>query len=159
RKPLEAALMGARADEARVQATLDKTENDVARYSPLAAKQAVSQQELDNALSAREAARAQLNAAKAAVTEATINLGYTRVVSPISGLVGTTQVKPGNLVGRGAPTLLTTVSQIDPILFRVAVTEADYIRVAKRLPQRVGQESRTGGIELTLADGAIHPQK
>ena len=68
---------------------------------------------------------------KAAVEKATLDLGYTRVTSPINGLVGTTQVKPGNLVGRGENTLLTTISQIDPILFRVGVTEADYLRVAQ----------------------------
>ena len=53
---------------------------------------------------------------------------YTRVTAPISGMVGTTLVKPGNLVGRGQNTLLTTISQIDPMLFRVGVTEADYLR-------------------------------
>jgi membrane fusion protein, multidrug efflux system len=159
RKPLEAALAGARADEARAQATLEKTENDVARYLPLVAKQAVSQQELDNAVSARQAARAQVNAARAAVEEAMLNLGYTRVTSPIAGLAGTTQVKPGNLVGRGAATLLTTVSQIDPMIFRVAVTEAEYMRLVKRVPDRVAHAPRTGGIELTLADGIVHPQK
>ena len=61
--------------------------------------------------------------------KATLDLGYTRVTSPISGLVGTTKVKPGNLVGRGESTLLTTISQIDPMLFSVGVTEADYLRV------------------------------
>ena len=60
--------------------------------------------------------------------KATLDLSYTRIASPINGLIGTTQVKPGNLVGRGESTLLTTISQIDPILFRVAVTEADYLR-------------------------------
>ena len=158
RKPLEAVLMGARADQARAQASFEKAANDVARYTPLVAKQAVSQQELDNAVSLRQAARAQVNAAKAAVDEAILNLGYTRVTAPISGLVGTTQVKPGNLVGRGSPTLLTTISQIDPMIFRVAVTEADYMRLAKRTPARAGKAPRAGGIELTLADGTEHPQ-
>ena len=76
--------------------------------------------------------------------KATLDLGYTRITSPIDGLVGTTQVKPGNLVGRGESTLLTTVSQIDPILFRVAVTEADYLRIIKRDPTRAGQEAQAG---------------
>jgi membrane fusion protein (multidrug efflux system) len=158
RKPLEAALMGAKAEQARSQATLEKTETDVARYTPLAAKQAVSRQELDNALSARQAARAQVNAARAAVEEATLNLGYTRVTAPIAGLIGTTKVKAGNLVGRGEPTLLTTISQIDPMIFRVAVTEADYMRLRKRTADTVAQ-ARRAGIELTLADGTVHPNK
>ena len=158
RQPLEATLMGAKADQARSQATLEKTETDVARYLPLVAKQAVSKQELDNAMSARQAARAQVNAAKAAVDEATINLGYTRVTAPIAGLIGTTKVKAGNLVGRGEPTLLTTISQIDPMIFKVAVTEADYLRLTKRTAETVAQ-ARRAGIELTLADGTVHPKK
>jgi membrane fusion protein (multidrug efflux system) len=158
RKPLEAALMGAKAEQARSQATLEKTETDVARYTPLAAKQAVSRQELDNALSARLAARAQVNAARAAVEEATLSLGYTRVTAPIAGLIGTTKVKAGNLVVRGEPTLLTTISQIDPMIFRVAVSEADYMRLRKRTADTVAQ-ARRAGIELTLADGTVHPNK
>ena len=84
----------------------------------------------------------------------TLDLSYTRVTSPISGLVGTTKVKPGNLVGRGESTLLTTISQIDPVLFKVGVTEADYLRVARQV-QAAGKSSGGSreGIELTLADG------
>jgi membrane fusion protein (multidrug efflux system) len=159
RKPFEAALAGANADQERAKASLAKNENDVARYTPLVAKQAVSQQDLDNARSARDAARAQLDAARAAVEEATLNLGYTRVFSPIDGLIGTTQVKPGNLVGRAAATVLTTVSQIDPMIFRVAITESDYLKIVRERPSRVGQAPVTGGIELTLSDGTVHPEK
>jgi membrane fusion protein (multidrug efflux system) len=158
RRPLEATLAAARAEQATAAARLDKANNDVARYRPLAAKQAVSQQELDNAEAAQDAAESQVEAAKAAVEKASLDLGYTRVYSPIDGLVGTTLVKPGNLVGRGESTLLTTVSAIDPILFRVGVTEADYLRIAKRDPSRIGEAPRAGGIELTLADGSVHPQ-
>src|SRR5262249_30573714 len=86
-----------------------------------------------------------------------LDLGYTRVTSPIAGLVGTTRVKPGNLVGKGEPTLLTVVSQIDPIRFRAGVTEADFLDFAKRYPERVEQAPRATGVELTLADGTKHP--
>ena len=159
RKPFEALQAAAKAEQATAQARLEKANNDVARYTPLVAKQAVSQQELDNALAARDAARSQVDAARAAVDKATLDLGYTRVFSPISGLVGTTQVKPGNLVGRGESTLLTTVSQIDPITFRVGITEADYLRIAKRDPSRIGEAPKAEGIELRLADGSPHPHK
>lgn len=159
RKPFEALQAAAKADQATAQARLEKANNDVARYTPLVAKQAVSQQELDNALAARDAARSQVDAARAAVDKATLDLGYTRVFSPIAGLVGTTQVKPGNLVGRGESTLLTTVSQIDPITFRVGITEADYLRIAKRDPSRIGEAPKAEGIELRLADGSQHPHK
>jgi len=143
-KPLEAALAQAKADLATARARLEKANNDVARYTPLVAKQAVSQQELDNARAAQDAGRSQVEAGNAAVDKATLDLGYTRVFSPINGLVGITQVKPGNLVGRGESTLLTTVSQIDPIIFHVGVSEADYLRVAKRDPSRAGAEPRAG---------------
>jgi membrane fusion protein (multidrug efflux system) len=89
------------------------------------------------------------------VDKATLDLGYTRVTSPIAGLVGTTLVKPGNLVGRGQNTLLTTVSQIDPMLFRVGLTEADYLKIAKR-SSRDGGAPKVTGIELTLTDGTVH---
>jgi membrane fusion protein (multidrug efflux system) len=157
-KPLEAALAQAKADQATAEARLEKASNDVKRYTPLVAKQAVSQQELDNARAAQDAARSQLEAGKAAVDKATLDLSYTRVYSPINGLVGTTQVKPGNFVGRGDATLLTTVSQIDPMIFRVGVTEADYLRIIKRDPSRAGAEPRAAGIALTLADGTEYSQ-
>ena len=155
-KPFEAILAAAKADKATAQAALEKANNDVARYTPLVAKQAVSRQELDNARSLQKAETAQVDAATAAVDKATLDLSYTRVIAPISGLVGTTKVKPGSLVGRGESTLLTTISQIDPILFDVGMTEADYLRLAKRYPERVGQAPRATGIELTLADGTMH---
>lgn len=156
-KPLAAALAQAKAELATAQARLDKSNNDVARYLPLVAKQAVSQKELDDARAMQAAGQSQVEAAKAAVEKATLDLGYVRVLSPIDGLVGTTQVKPGSLVGRGESTLLTTVSQINPIIMRVGVTEADYLRVIKRDPRRTGQEPTAEGIQLTLADGTVHP--
>jgi membrane fusion protein (multidrug efflux system) len=157
RKPLEASVAAARAEQATAEAMLDKANNDVKRYKPLAAKQAVSQQELDNAIAAQDASESRVDAAKAAVDRATLDLGYTRVVSPIDGLVGTTLVKPGNLVGRGESTLLTTVSQINPILFRVGVTEADYLRIVRRGTAQTGDAARAAGIELTLSDGSVYP--
>ncbi len=156
RKPLEAILAAAKADQATNEARLEKASNDVKRYTPLVAKQAVSQQELDNAKADQDAATSQVAAAKAAVEKATLDLSYTRVESPIDGLIGTTLVKPGNLVGRGESTLLTTISQIDPILFRVAATEADYLRYSKRQTPRTGAAPTAGGIQLTLADGSTY---
>lgn len=158
RKPLEAILAAAKADQATAQARLAKAENDVKRYTPLVAKQAVSQRELDDAVAERDAAISQREAARAAAEKASLDLGYTRVTSPINGLIGTTQVKAGNLVGRGESTLLTTVSQIDPALFKVGVTEADYLKVARRDPSRQGGTPRAEGIQLTLSDGSVYKQ-
>jgi membrane fusion protein, multidrug efflux system len=155
---LEANLARAKANEATAQTALEKSTNDVKRYTPLAAKQAVSQRELDDARSEQDAARSQVKAAAAAVERATLDLGYARVTSPIDGLVGPTLVKPGNLVGKAEPTLLTTVSQIDPIRFRVGVTEADYLRFRRRGPAQTSR-ARSEGIQLTLADGTVFPHK
>ena len=155
-KPLETTLARMKGEQATAEAMLEKADNDVKRYTPLVVKQAVSKQELDDALAARDAATAQVAAAKAAVEKAVLDLGYTRVTSPIDGLVGTTQVKPGSLVGRGESTLLTTISRIDPILFNVGVTEADYLRLAKKHPERAGKTPDISDIELTLADTSTH---
>jgi membrane fusion protein (multidrug efflux system) len=156
RKPLEALLAAAKAELATSEARLQKAKNDVARYTPLVAKQAVSKQELDNALASQDAETAQVAAGHAAVEKATLDLSYTKVTSPIDGLVGVTQVKPGNLVGRGESTLLTTISQINPMLFHVAVTEADYLRYTKRQPARTDKGATATGIQLTLADGSTY---
>ena len=160
-KPLQATLANARANLVTAQARLQKTTNDVARLRPLAQEQAVSQQELDNAVSAQDAARAQVDAYKAAADNASIDLSYTRVLSPIDGLAGTTLVKPGNLVGRGESTLLTTVSQVDPILFRAGVSEAEYLRLARLRDERaasgIAPAAASAGFELILADGTVHP--
>ena len=157
RLPLEAVLAEARAQQATTEAGLAKANNDVARYRPLVAKQAVSQRELDDAVAQQDAARAQVEAAKAAVEKATLDLSYTRITAPISGLVGATLVKTGNLVGRGESTLLTTISQIDPALFRIGITEADYLRVARRVLDGGDKAGRQSAIQLTLADGTVYP--
>jgi membrane fusion protein, multidrug efflux system len=158
-KPLEAALANAKANLATAKARLDKATTDVNRLTPLAKQQAVSQQELDNAVSAHDAARAQVDANQAAVDKATLDLGYARITAPLDGLVGTTQVKAGNLVGRGESTLLTTVSQINPILFRAGISEAEYLRIAKRVVATGKAATQGSGIELILADGTVHPHK
>jgi membrane fusion protein (multidrug efflux system) len=156
--PLEAALANAKANLATAQARFEKTNNDVNRLTPLAKQQAVSQQELDNALAFRDAAKAQVDAQKAATDKATLDLGYAHITSPIDGLVGTTEVKAGNLVGRGESTLLTTVSQVDPILFRAGISEAEYLRIAKQIAEAGAPAAGRPRIEiqLLLADGTVH---
>jgi membrane fusion protein (multidrug efflux system) len=155
-QPFEAALAEAKADLATARARLEKTNNDVARLTPLAKEQAVSQQELDNALSAQQAAGAQVAAFDAKLTKAKLDLAYTSITSPTDGLIGTTQKKVGSLIGRGE-TLLNTVSQINPILFRCAIAEAEYLKIARRGTGRALGEKF--GVELILADGTVHPHK
>jgi membrane fusion protein (multidrug efflux system) len=159
-QPFEATLANAKADLATWQARYAKTQNDVKRLEPLASKQAVSQQELDDAVSTREAAQAQVEAQNASVKKAQLDLGYTSVLSPISGLVGTTLVREGALVGRGESTLLTTVSQIDPILFTAGISEAEYLRLARRADElRKQRGGKPVEVDLLLADGSVHPEK
>jgi len=156
-QPFQAALAQAEANLSTAKARLEKTNNDVARYKPLAEQKAVSQQELDNALSAQEAARFQVTAYDAVVAKAKLDLAYTTITSPVEGLIGTTQLKVGSLVGRGENTLLNTISQINPILFRCAIAEAEYLRIARSGSGRsVGKQY---GVELILADGSVHPHK
>ena len=157
-QPFLVAIDQAKANLATAQAGLEKTNNDVARYKPLFEKQAVSKQELDNALSAQEAALAQVDARKAAVAQAQLDLGYTNIASPVDGVIGTTQKKVGSLVGRGE-TVLNTVSQLNPILFRCAIAEAEYLRLARRGADRDKSLEKKFGVELILADGTVFPHK
>lgn len=157
-KPLEAALAQAKANLANNQARLDQATITVNRMKPLAAQQAVSLQELDNALANQNAARAAVDADRAAVDKAVLDLGYTRITSPIDGIVGITEVKAGNLVGANESTLLTTVSNVDPILFRGGISEADYLRLSRDMEARSASRAGEGrGIKLLLADGSVYP--
>lgn len=157
-QPFEAALDEAKANLATARARLDKTKNDVARLTPLAKQQAVSQQELDNALSAQEAAQAQVVANDARVAKAQLDLAYTTITSPVDGLIGTTQKKVGSLISRGE-TLLNTVSQTNPIFFRCAIAEAEYLRLARSGAGRGKTLEKKFGVELILSDGTVFPHK
>ena len=156
-RPLEAAMAQARANLATQQSHLDQASVAAARLKPLAAQQAVSLQELDNADSNETAARAQRDAAKAALDKAALDLSYTRIDAPVDGVVGTTLVMAGNLVGRGESTLLTTVSQVDPIFFRAGINESDYLRFARHFEESGTKPGENAvPIQLLLADGSTH---
>jgi membrane fusion protein, multidrug efflux system len=158
-QPLQAALAQAQANLETARAGLDKTNNDVNRYKPLAEQKAVSQQELDNALSAQQAAQFQVTAYGAQVDKAKLDLAYTTITSPLDGIIGTTQKKVGALVGRGENTLLNTISQVNPILFRCAIAEAEYLRIARLSAVRDRSLEKNFGVELILADGTIFSHK
>ena len=143
-KPFQAAVASARAQVATMQARLGQTETEVARMKPLAEQQAVSRRDYDNAVSARDAA----------LDEAQLDLGYTTIKAPISGLADLTKVKAGNLVGRGESTLLTTISVVDPIYFTSSITEADYLMFAQS-DRQAGKRPAT----LVLADGSVYAEK
>lgn len=157
-RQFQAALDQAQGQLGRAQAALGKSEIDVARYTPLAAEGAVSQQELDNAIQARLGNAAEVESAKAAVEQARLNLEWTRVKSPITGIAAIATAQVGNLVS--PPTLLTSVSQLDPIKVTFPISEVEYLRFAKLIAEREasGGPSQKAGLELILAGGARYPE-
>ena len=133
----------------------------------------ISQQEVDNATAAVADAEAQVHAAEAQLQEASLNLGYTTVHSPISGVAGLALVRVGNLVGQDGPTLLTTVSQLDPVRVNFPLNELDYVRYpdrfahleardlawAKQELTRLDAHPELSGVELILADASVYPHR
>ena len=155
-KPYKAALDRAKGNLATAQAALAKAKNDVARYKPLVEKNAISRQEYETSVSMEEASVAQVEAAKAGVQSAELDLSYTKILSPLDGLAGKTEVKAGALVGRGQSTLLTTLSTIDPIYARFSLSERDYLTIARKYKDGEGAQAV---FEMTLSDGSLHPHK
>ena len=153
----KAALDEALGDLARQRATLRKYQLDVERDTPLAARGAVSRQELDDSVQAARASEAQVQAAEAAVEKARLNLGWTRVYSPIDGLAGIAPVQLGDLVS--PTTVLTTVSQIDPMKVTAPITEREYLRYADQIRQHqeTGSAPDEPELQLILADGSTYP--
>lgn len=162
------------------KAQLGKANQDVSRLKPLAEQQAVPQQDYDNALAMQKAASADVAArtaalettkvnqktsigqaeaavqtARAQIIQAELDVSYCHITSPITGLIGTRQVAPGNLVGKTGPTLLATVSVLNPIRVYLSISEAEYLRLVKR------HKGATGAVplELILADGSSFPYK
>jgi membrane fusion protein (multidrug efflux system) len=142
----------------QAEAQLAKTEKDVARFTPLAADRAISQQELDNALAAKHNALAAVAAARAAVDQSSLNLGWTRVTSPIEGIVGIARAQVGDLVS--TQTVMTTVSTVDPIRVTYGISEREYLRFAQSINRKDYATTERGPeLELVLADGSTFPEK
>jgi membrane fusion protein (multidrug efflux system) len=153
-----AALEQAQGALGQTEAQLAKASKDVERFTPLAAQRAISQQELDNAFSAERNAKAAVDAARAAVDQAALNLGWTKVSSPIAGVAGIAKAQVGDLVS--AQTVMTTVSTVDPIRVTFGISERQYMRMAPGL-NRVNYATTEQGLalELVLDDGTVfaHP--
>lgn len=159
-RPFEATLQQTKGELAQAQAQLTKTGLDVARDTPLAKASAIPQAQLDNDIQANEAAKAMVAAAKAQVEQAELNVGFTKVRSLVRGVAGLAKGQIGDLVG---PTsVLTTVSQVDPIKAYFAISEQDYLKFATRIS--AVSEGRRGWqgqriLELILSDGTAYPRK
>ena len=152
----EAKLLQAKAQLEGAQARLGKAETDERRLKPLAARQAVPQQDYDNAVANLETARAGTSSAKASVVEAELNLSYCTIRSPITGLIGQRLVSPGNLVGKDGATLLDTISSVDPIRVSATISESEYLRLRSLRTERGGFGIP---LDLILADGSVFPHK
>ena len=159
-RPFEALLAQAQGQLAQTQAQLGKTKLDVERDTPLAKESAIPQAQLDNDIQANQAAEAQVNAAQAQVEQATLNLGFTKVRSLIEGIAGISKAQIGDLVG---PTsVLTIVSQVQPIKAYFAISEQEYLKFANRISEvaegkRIPSGRKT--LELILSDGSVYPNK
>ena len=134
-RPFQAALEQAKAKLAQDRAQQGKTELDVKRYTPLAKTQAISQEELDNAIQANLAAEAQVKADEAARDLAQVNLGFTKIISPVDGVAGLRQC-PDRRPAQRVQRLLTTVSTLDPIRVYFQVSEASYLNFWRRYHHR-----------------------
>jgi RND family efflux transporter MFP subunit len=157
-RPFEAVVAQAQAQLAQAQAQLGRTERDVQRDTPLAKERAIPQSQLDNDIQANLAAQAAVKAAQASIDTAQLNLGFTKVRSLIDGVAAIATGQIGDLVG--PTTLLTTVSQVDPIRAYFSLSEREYLGIAEQINH--GSPAKTlwkngGGLRLTLADGSEYP--
>src|SRR4029434_1351994 len=145
---------------AQAEAKLGKTELDVKRYAPLIKDKAISQEEYDDAVQANLEAKAAVVTAKAQVEQAQLNLGFTRIISPIDGIASIANGQIGDLVGP-TPGELTTVSTVDPITVYYNVTEQAYINFTKLFSTESDRYERLRQLEpdLILAYGTVYPRK
>ena len=159
-KPLEAQAAAADADVARARAQLGQAEREVGRLKPLAERRAVGQKEADDAASNAELARAGLKAAEARLAEVKLNLGYTRVNAPITGLSSRANKSEGSLVSAN-DTLLTLVWQVDPIWVPFNVSENDQLLLNRAVAagRLVLPKDNAFDVTVKLTDGSTFPRK
>lgn len=163
-EPYEAKAATAQGVLAEANTQLVKAESDLVRIRPLAEQNAVSQSDLDAANAQRDAALASVDAAKANLESANIELGYTKIFSPVTGVIGKTEVYPGDYVGRGVTNVvLNEVSRIDTILVNFHLPEEKYLEIARFLseidPNAIRERRPSRGLTLILSDGSVYPEQ
>ena len=153
--PYRAALAKADADLVSAQASFDQAKRNAVRLKPLYEAKAVSQREYDDATSGEQVAGANVKAAQAAVTEARLNLSYTRVEAPISGITSRAMQSEGSLV-QAQQTLLTKISQIDPVHVIFSFTEAEHLKFSRAVADGTLRLPKDGkfDVKLKLSDGS-----
>jgi RND family efflux transporter MFP subunit len=160
-RPFIAALDQAKSQLAEAKATLLGVELDAKRAKELFESKVISEQEYTNKTQNYQTKLAASAAAQAAVDDAQLNLNYTKIVSPLDGIAGQQEAQIGDLVGTGSNTVLTTVSQINPIWCNFPISEQSYWEFANRLKEAmsVPEDKRPEKVELILPDGSVYPHK
>lgn len=150
----EAQLRDAEAELARSEAALSNARTLEERLGPLVQEEAIAKQDYDNAVSQAKQAKAQVDSARANLERARLNLGYTRVVATEAGRIGSSLVPEGALVGRGEPTLLATIDQLDPIYVTFTVTDRDMLAFRKAVASGAIKEATGDTARILLPDGS-----
>jgi membrane fusion protein (multidrug efflux system) len=159
-RTFQAAVDAAKGSLAQAEARWETAKSNLKRVRPLAEKNAVSQKDLDDATGAEQSTRASVESARAQLDAAQLNLGFTRVASPVDGIAGIAKAQVGNLVGPGQIQELTAVSTVDPIKAYIAVSEQEYMKFRRKQGEKKAETSaETLPLELILADGAVYPHK
>jgi len=153
-RTFQASLEQAKAQLSQQKARHETTKANLARIKPLAEKNAVSQKDLDDAVGAELSTRSSVEAAQAAVENAQLNLGFTKIISPVDGIAGIAKAQLGDLVGPNMQTELTAVSTVNPIKVYINVSEQEYLKA--REGNRNIEEIP---LQLILADGSVYPHK
>lgn len=156
-RPFQAQLEQAQGQLERAQAALGKANTDVERYRPLVAQQAVSQQELDNALSAQLAAQGAVTATSAAVNQAKLNVEWCSIRSPVDGVAGIALAQVGNLIKQNDQ--MTTVSTVNPIKVIFNISEREYLQYASMLGKIDRPAAGEGRLELMLENDSVYPHR
>lgn len=157
--PYQAKLNEAEGNLASSKANLAKTKSDLDMITPLAKMNAVSQRELIYAKSAYDAALAKMKASEATLDNARIELGYCRIVSPITGLIGISKVREGDYVRPGALSVLNTVSDMGDVRVRFTMSEQEFLRIFREINKKDSSLKGAGQyVTLKLSDGSTYPQ-
>jgi membrane fusion protein (multidrug efflux system) len=161
RKPFEARLDAAKAELGQQDARLANARQTLERVQGLSEKNVVSLQNLDDAINSERAAAASVEAAKAKVAEAELNLGYTTIRAPITGLSSFATKHDGSYIGAGADSMLTYVAALDPMRINFSISENQVLRFREetKAGRLVAPPDDSFDVEVVLADGRVHPQK
>ena len=157
-RPFQAALEQAKGELAIAEGQLYTARANLEKIRPLAAINAVSKKDLDDAIGREASSRAGVQAGKAAVQKAQIDLSFTRITSPINGIAGIAKAELGELVGKAGGPELTTVSTVNPIKVYVPISEQEYLVTRAGRGQRYPRSIKDN-LELILADGSVFPHK